>query len=306
MTGRPGDAGRADGRDDRRGPPPRATRSARTPAEYSRGRAGARRSHPGRRVLPDPGLAAVRGADRRRSARRLPRAAHLEPVAVHVLAALRRTSTSSARRPEALVTVEDGRAMLHPIAGTRPRGATAEHDAALAAELVGDPKERAEHVMLVDLARNDLGRVCAPGTVEVVEFDGGRALQPRHAHRVDRRRRRGRRADAFDVLCACFPAGTLTGAPKVRAMEIIEELEPIRRGLYGGVGRLPRRRRRPRHRDRDPHRGDARRPAPTCRPAAGIVADSDPADRGHRVAEQGGGGPERARQRLTSLRPAGA
>ena len=125
---------------------------------------------------------------------------------------------------------------MHPIAGTKPRGATPEEDAALAAELLADPKERAEHVMLVDLGRNDLGRVCAPGTVEVVEFMRGRALQPRHAPRVDRRPARSPPgADALDVLAACFPAGTLSGAPKVRAMEIIDELEPSRRGLYGGI-----------------------------------------------------------------------
>jgi anthranilate synthase component 1 len=149
--------------------------------------------------------------------------------------------------PESLVTVAkdendpDGGAMarLHPIAGTRPRGATPEQDADLAAELVGDAKERAEHIMLVDLGRNDLGRVCRPGTVRVVEF----GAVERYSHvmhivstvvgRVDADR------TAVDVLAACFPAGTLTGAPKVRAMEIIDELEPVRRGVYGGgVGYL--------------------------------------------------------------------
>ncbi|GGJ80252.1 anthranilate synthase component I [Pilimelia anulata] len=135
------------------------------------------------------------------------------------------------------VTAEGGvrRAMLHPIAGTRPRGADADADARLAAELLADPKERAEHVMLVDLGRNDLGRVCAPGTVEVPQF----AEIERYSHvlhivstvvgelRDDR--------TAFDTLAATFPAGTLSGAPKVRAMEVIEELEPARRGLYGGT-----------------------------------------------------------------------
>jgi anthranilate synthase component 1 len=136
------------------------------------------------------------------------------------------------------VTAEAGgtqRAMLHPIAGTRPRGATSEQDSRLAAELIADPKERAEHVMLVDLGRNDLGRVCRPGTVEVPEF----ALIERYSHvmhivstvvgtlREDQ--------TAFDALAATFPAGTLSGAPKVRAMEIIEELEPTRRGVYGGT-----------------------------------------------------------------------
>jgi anthranilate synthase component I len=135
------------------------------------------------------------------------------------------------------VTADAGvrRALLHPIAGTRPRGATPEEDAALAAELIADPKERAEHVMLVDLGRNDLGRVCTPGTVEVPAF----ATIERYSHvmhivstvvgelRTDQ--------TAFDALAATFPAGTLSGAPKVRAMEIIEELEPTRRGLYGGT-----------------------------------------------------------------------
>ncbi len=137
--------------------------------------------------------------------------------------------------PEALVKVSDGRALLHPIAGTRPRGADPESDTALAAELLADPKERAEHLMLVDLGRNDLGRVCAPGTVEVVDF----MSVERYSHvmhivstvvgklAADR--------TAFDALTSCFPAGTLSGAPKPRAMEIIEELEPTRRGLYGGV-----------------------------------------------------------------------
>ena len=137
--------------------------------------------------------------------------------------------------PEALVKVTEGRALLHPIAGTRPRGATPDEDARLAAELLADPKERSEHVMLVDLGRNDLGRVCEPGSVEVVDFMSverfshvmhivssvvGEVAPDRHA---------------LDVLTACFPAGTLTGAPKPRAMEIIESLEPTRRALYGGV-----------------------------------------------------------------------
>jgi anthranilate synthase component 1 len=137
--------------------------------------------------------------------------------------------------PEALVKVNSGRAMLHPIAGTRPRGANPEADAALAADLLADPKERAEHLMLVDLGRNDLGRVCAPGSVEVVDF----MSIERYSHvmhivsTVVGKLAPGR--SSFDVLAACFPAGTLSGAPKPRAMEIIEELEPTRRGLYGGV-----------------------------------------------------------------------
>ncbi len=137
--------------------------------------------------------------------------------------------------PEALVRCREGRAMLHPIAGTRWRGATPEEDAQLATDLLADEKERAEHLMLVDLGRNDLGRVCAPGSVEVVDF----MSVERYSHvmhivssvvgavRPDR--------TAFDVLTACFPAGTLSGAPKPRAMEIIEELEPTRRGLYAGA-----------------------------------------------------------------------
>ena len=141
--------------------------------------------------------------------------------------------------PEALVKVEDGRAMMHPIAGTRPRGGTPQADSALADELLADPKERAEHLMLVDLGRNDLGRVCEPGSVGVVDF----MSVERYSHvmhivsTVTGRVAEGR--SAFDVLTACFPAGTLSGAPKPRAMQIIEELEPTRRGLYGGcVGYL--------------------------------------------------------------------
>ncbi|NMI01175.1 anthranilate synthase component I [Pseudonocardia acidicola] len=137
--------------------------------------------------------------------------------------------------PEALVTVRDGQATTHPIAGTRWRGATEEEDVLLEKDLRTDEKERAEHVMLVDLGRNDLGRVCEPGTVKVHNFFS----VERYSHvmhlvstvtgtlRADR--------NAFDAVLACFPAGTLSGAPKVRAMEIIEELEPTRRGLYGGI-----------------------------------------------------------------------
>ncbi|MGW7515682.1 anthranilate synthase component I [Streptomyces sp. NPDC054796] len=141
--------------------------------------------------------------------------------------------------PEALVKVEDGRAMMHPIAGTRPRGETPQRDTALAEELLADPKERAEHLMLVDLGRNDLGKVCEPGSVEVVDF----MSVERYSHvmhivsTVTGRLAQGR--TAFDALTACFPAGTLSGAPKPRALQIIEELEPTRRGVYGGcVGYL--------------------------------------------------------------------
>ncbi|NEE03159.1 anthranilate synthase component I [Phytoactinopolyspora halotolerans] len=137
--------------------------------------------------------------------------------------------------PEALVKVEGDRVMTHPIAGTRWRGETPEADASLAAELLEDPKERAEHLMLVDLSRNDLGRVCAPGTVEVVDFMSVRRYS--HVMHIESTVVGRLREDltALDVLAACFPAGTLSGAPKVRAMEIIEELEPTRRGVYGGV-----------------------------------------------------------------------
>jgi anthranilate synthase component 1 len=137
--------------------------------------------------------------------------------------------------PEALVKVDGKRALMHPIAGTRPRGATPEDDAALAAELLSDPKERAEHVMLVDLGRNDLGRVATAGSVEVVDL----MTVERFSHvmhlvsTVVCEVAEG--VTSLDVLCACFPAGTLSGAPKVRAMEVIEALEPTRRGMYGGV-----------------------------------------------------------------------
>ncbi|GAB1690508.1 anthranilate synthase component I [Krasilnikovia sp. M28-CT-15] len=142
--------------------------------------------------------------------------------------------------PEAHLKVsaeQDGtrRALLHPIAGTRWRGATPEQDNALAAELLADPKERAEHVMLVDLGRNDLGRVCTPGTVEVPDF--ARIERYSHVMHIVSTVVGQLRADrtAYDALAATFPAGTLSGAPKVRAMEIIDGLEPTRRGLYGGT-----------------------------------------------------------------------
>ncbi|MEP6462769.1 MAG: anthranilate synthase component I [Frankiaceae bacterium] len=137
--------------------------------------------------------------------------------------------------PEALVRVTDGRALMRPIAGTRPRGDSPAEDARLAGELLADPKERSEHVMLVDLARNDLGRVCAPGSVDVIDF----LAVERYSHvmhlvsTVVGEVRDG--LSPYDVLAACFPAGTLSGAPKPRAMEIIESLEPARRGLYGGA-----------------------------------------------------------------------
>jgi anthranilate synthase component I len=137
--------------------------------------------------------------------------------------------------PEALVTVTDQVAVTHPIAGSKPRGADPAEDAALEQELLDDPKERAEHVMLVDLGRNDLGRVCVPGTVEVIEFmEVRRYSHIMHLESTVRGQVRPGQ-DALDVVLATFPAGTLSGAPKVRAMEIIDELEVSRRGLYGGV-----------------------------------------------------------------------
>ncbi len=137
--------------------------------------------------------------------------------------------------PEALVKISDRKAMVHPIAGTRPRGKDSEEDDRLAAELLGDIKERAEHLMLVDLGRNDLGRVCKPGTVDVIEFMN----IERYSHVMHIvstvTGELNDEVSVVDALCAVFPAGTLSGAPKPRAMEIIEELEPTRRGLYGGI-----------------------------------------------------------------------
>ncbi|HMS38212.1 MAG TPA: chorismate-binding protein, partial [Arachnia sp.] len=138
--------------------------------------------------------------------------------------------------PEALVTVTDGLATTRPIAGSRPRGATPDEDRRLADELVADPKEKAEHLMLVDLGRNDLGRISEPGSVTVHEFMKVR----RYSHimhleaAVSGRVAEGR--SALEAVLACFPAGTLSGAPKVRAMEIIDGLGLSRRGLYGGGG----------------------------------------------------------------------
>jgi len=136
--------------------------------------------------------------------------------------------------PEALVTLRNGEAMVHPIAGTRPRGDTPEIDESNAADLLADKKERAEHLMLVDLGRNDLGRVCLPGSVEVTDF----MSIEKYSHvmhivstvigKIDPA------VSAFDLVAATFPAGTLSGAPKPMAMTIIEELEKSKRGVYGG------------------------------------------------------------------------
>ncbi len=136
--------------------------------------------------------------------------------------------------PEILVRLRDNRVTIRPLAGTRPRGATVEEDLALEAELLADPKERAEHLMLVDLGRNDVGRVAVPGTVHVAaSFVIERFSHVMHiSSTVEGTLRPG--LDAVDALAAGFPAGTLTGAPKIRAMEIIEELEPVRRGIYAG------------------------------------------------------------------------
>ena len=137
--------------------------------------------------------------------------------------------------PEMLVKVEDGLAETCPIAGTRPRGANEQEDEALAAELLADPKELAEHAMLVDLARNDLGRVCQHGTVRVpVSMSIEKYSHVMHiVSTAEGKLKPGE--DAFSLLRAAFPAGTLTGAPKIRAMEIITELEDLKRGPYGGA-----------------------------------------------------------------------
>jgi anthranilate synthase component 1 len=177
--------------------------------------------------------------------------------------------------PEIMVRVAGDKVTLRPIAGTRPRGQTPEDDARIAGELLADPKERAEHVMLIDLGRNDVGRVAEIGTVRVTE----QMVVERYSHvmhivsNVEGRLREG--LDAVDVFRASFPAGTVTGAPKVRAMQIIDELEPVKRGVYSGaVGYLG-------------FNGDmdvaiAIRTAVVkdgtlhVQAAAGIVADSDP------------------------------
>ncbi len=137
--------------------------------------------------------------------------------------------------PEILVRLEDDKIILRPIAGTRPRGQTEEQDIAFERELLQDEKEKAEHIMLVDLGRNDVGRVSEIGTVNVTEL----MTIERYSHvmhivsNVEGKLRKG--FDMFDVFISCFPAGTVTGAPKVRAMQIIEELEPTKRGPYAGA-----------------------------------------------------------------------
>lgn len=137
--------------------------------------------------------------------------------------------------PEILSGVQNGQATVRPLAGTRPRGKTSAEDMALEKELLNDEKELAEHVMLVDLGRNDLGRVCKGGSVKVTELE----TVEKYSHvmhivsNVSGRLLKGK--NSFDVIRATFPAGTLSGAPKIRAMEIIDELEPTKRGLYGGA-----------------------------------------------------------------------
>ncbi|MBN2568003.1 MAG: chorismate-binding protein, partial [Deltaproteobacteria bacterium] len=137
--------------------------------------------------------------------------------------------------PEVMVRLEEKRVELRPIAGTRPRGRTEQEDRELAGELLQDPKEKAEHIMLVDLGRNDLGRIARIGTVQVNQL----MVVERYSHvmhlvsNIQAQLSEGK--DCFDVLKATFPAGTLSGAPKIRAMEIIDELETVRRGPYGGA-----------------------------------------------------------------------
>ena len=137
--------------------------------------------------------------------------------------------------PEVMVRVVDGRVTVRPLAGTRPRGETDEDDQRLGEELLADPKERAEHVMLVDLGRNDVGRVAQYGSVELTDV----MTIERYSHvmhitsNVAAQLAPGK--TAFDALQACLPAGTVSGAPKVRAMEIIDEIEPHRRGPYAGA-----------------------------------------------------------------------
>ncbi len=137
--------------------------------------------------------------------------------------------------PEIMVQAADGEARLRPIAGTRPRGISRPEDERLEAELLADPKELAEHIMLVDLGRNDLGRVAVPGSVRVGEMMG----IERYSHVMhivsDLRGKLKPGEDAYSAFAAAFPAGTVSGAPKIRAMEIIDELEPFRRGPYGGA-----------------------------------------------------------------------
>jgi anthranilate synthase component 1 len=203
--------------------------------------------------------------------------------------------------PEALVTVNNGRVFSHPIAGSRPRGATTEEDQALAADLLADAKEQAEHLMLVDLARNDISKVCVAGTVEVTEF-----MQiERFSHimhlvsSVEGELDEGH--TSVDVFEATFPAGTLSGAPKPRALDIIDALEKYQRGVYGGVvGYFG-------------HSGDAdlaitirtvwmKDGSAIIQAGAGIVADSDPLSEYHETIYKASA-PARAVALANALKP---
>ena len=177
--------------------------------------------------------------------------------------------------PEVMVRVDEGQMLVRPIAGTRKRGENAQADQALAEELLADPKERAEHIMLVDLGRNDVGRVAVPGSVEVKDL----MVIEKYSHVMhivsEVQGQLTHEQDAFDALRASFPAGTLSGAPKVRAMQIIDDLEHDRRGIYGGaVGYFGA--------DGNADFGIAIRTMVgvgdefTLQAGAGIVADSDP------------------------------
>ena len=204
--------------------------------------------------------------------------------------------------PEMLVKVQGRNATYRPLAGTQPRGRNEKEDRELEAKLLADPKERAEHVMLVDLGRNDLGRVCEYGSVKPERL----MFVERYSHVMhiasSLRGRLRDDVDCFDALMACFPAGTLSGAPKVRAMEIIDELEPTRRGIYAGAilyldfsGNL------------DSCIGLRRRWSPKTGHAyvqagAGIVADSVPGARIRGVREQGQRGAESPRNRPSGRR----
>ena len=161
--------------------------------------------------------------------------------------------------PEMLVKVQGRNASYRPLAGTRPRGRNEKEDRELEAKLLADPKERAEHVMLVDLGRNDLGRVCEYGSVKSDRL----MFVERYSHVMHLASACSGRlredVDCFDALMACFPAGTLSGAPKVRAMEIIDELEPTRRGIYGGRDSVSRFFRQSRFLHRPAHAGREKR-----------------------------------------------
>ena len=213
------------------------------PAAHGRGVPGRGRrgggGDQGRRGVPDRGQPAVRGRHHRRRAGHLPGAAADQPEPVHVPAPADRPAGSRfdivGSSPEALVTVKDDTAVTHPIAGSKPRGATPDEDAALEAELLADPKERAEHVMLVDLGRNDLGRVCRPGTVEVVEFMEVR----RYSHIMHLESTvTGQIADGTARSTRCWPRSRPAPCPVPRRCGRWRSSTSSRcpaRALYGGV-----------------------------------------------------------------------